>query len=207
MIAAQPVPKEIRRPTTMLGRAAGKITLRKSDAWSVQPSTCPACTSTGSMRFTPAMVESRVGNSVATQTTNTLPASPMPNQRMASGIDASGRARVKNTLLACLGQRLLREGRVEPGVVVGLQDFRVLQEPGVGVDRGLFGHDVAAVDRNAFGERVTDDVLGKADLLGPHPRRGFRILEDKVDRLDVGGHQVLHDLGSLREKIVMYILA
>src|SRR5439155_124548 len=49
-----------------------------------------ACTSTGSMRFTPAMVESRVGNSVATQTTNTLPASPMPNQRMASGIQASG---------------------------------------------------------------------------------------------------------------------
>src|SRR5439155_17294643 len=303
MIAAQPVPKEIRRPTTMLGRAAGKITLQKSDAWSVQPSTCPACTSTGSMRFTPAMVESRVGNSVATQTTNTLPASPMPNQRMASGIQASGEigrkistngstmrstrrdhpmaspsgiaiapvmvhaentrarlvpvcrkssplaskvqnscaamtgggrseicglkiamtschtitipttavasgsARERNTLLARLGQRLLGEGCVELRVVVGLQDLRVLQEPGVGIDRRFLWDDVTAVDRDALRERVIDDVLGEADLLRPHPGRGLRILQDEVDRPDVGAHQVLHHLGPPGKEVVMHILA
>src|SRR5438270_5126011 len=264
------------------------------------------------MRFTPAMVESRVGKNVATHTTNTLPASPMPNHRMASGIQASGeigrkistkgsticsnrcdhpmaspsgiaiapviihaentRARlmpvctnssplansVQNSLAASTGggssetcglnsaitscqtititttavasgsarassfpvrcsrplpavagfsERLLGEGCVELGVVVLFEDLGVLQKLGVGVDRRLLRDDVAAVHRNAFGERVIDDVLRKADLFRPHAGCAFRILQDEVDRPDVGGHQVLHDLGPPGEEIVMHVLA
>src|SRR5229473_7400923 len=266
--------------------------------------------SPGSMRFTPAMVESRVGKKVATHTTNTLPASPMPNHRMASGIQASGeigrkistkgsaicsnrcdqpmaspsgiaiapvmihaentRARlvpvctnssplansVQNSPAASTGggssetcglnsaitscqtitittaavasgsarassfpvccsplpalagfsEGLLGEGRVELWIVVLFEDLGVLEEPGVGVDRRLLGHDVAAVDRDAFRERVIDDVLRKAYLLRPHPGRAFRILQDEVDRHDVGGHQVLHHLGPPRKEVVMHVL-
>src|SRR6267142_3534548 len=264
------------------------------------------------MRFTPAMVESRVGNRVATQTTKTLPASPIPNHRMASGIQASGeigrkistngstirsmrryhpmaspsgianaavmvhadntRARlvpvctnssplansVQNSPAASTGggssetcglnsamtscqtitittaavasgsararsspvrcsdplhslagfsERLLGEGCVELGVVVGLEDLGVLQELGVGIDRRLLGHDVAAVHRNSLRERIVDHVLGKADLPRTHPGGALRVLEDVVDSLDVGGHQVLHHLGPLGEEIVMHVLA
>ena len=42
------------------------------------------------MFFTPAMVLSRIGKKVPMKTTKILPPSSMPNQRMASGIHASG---------------------------------------------------------------------------------------------------------------------
>src|SRR5712692_4108521 len=89
MMVIHAVPNEIRSPVAMVGSAAGMQT--RVVSWiGVQPNVLAAVMKIGGTPLTPAIVFSSTGKKLPMTMMNTLPESPMPNQRMASGIQASG---------------------------------------------------------------------------------------------------------------------
>ena len=89
-------------------------------------------------------------------------------------------------------QCLLGEAGIELRIVIGLEDFRVLEELGIGVDGRSLGRHVQVIDGDAFLQRVADDLFRELDLFGPHLDRLILVLEDEVDGLDDGRDQILN---------------
>src|SRR5688500_13787238 len=85
---SQATPNAIRRPTTILGRMAGKITLTIS-APVDRPKFRPACTYIGGTLRTPFIVATTIGKNDATKIRKIGARLVTPNQCTARGIEAS----------------------------------------------------------------------------------------------------------------------
>ena len=72
------------------GERPGTTTRSNSAVRLVQPKIWPACNKTGSTPLAPTIVFNKMGKKAPMKTTKIFPASPMPNQRIAIGIHASG---------------------------------------------------------------------------------------------------------------------
>ena len=93
------------------------------------------------------------------------------------------------------------EARVELRVIVSLQYASFLQELGIGIYGGGLGYDITVVDRNTFRQCEIDDLFRETNLLAPHFYRRVLVRQDKVDRFDDGGDQILNKLGALLYKV------
>src|SRR6476661_9420213 len=87
--AIQPTPRPMRTPVTICGSAARNTTWLSTTP-SLLPRQRAARTRLGSTPFTPLMVLSRMGKKMPRKMMNSFCRSPMPNQRIDSGIHASG---------------------------------------------------------------------------------------------------------------------